>query len=131
MLPSRSRLESWNPDSLSFTGPAVKTAGESVEQAVDRINNNIKIMPETKAWSGDAHDAASDMFDRAHKTTTAFGDYTTAIGNALNEGASTIGAARTALLDKADEVDSGPLNITDGSVALIDPGLKQQNRSPS
>lgn len=124
MLPSRSRLESWNPDSLSFTGPAVKTAGESVEQAVDRINHNIKIMPETKAWSGVAHDAASDMFDRAQKTTTEFSNYTTAIGSALNEGASIIGAARRALLDKADEVDSGPLNVTDGWVVLIDPGTQ-------
>ncbi|HJT95487.1 MAG TPA: hypothetical protein VJ777_26710 [Mycobacterium sp.] len=120
MLPSRSRLEGWNPDSLTFTGPAVKTAGESVERAVDTINSNIKIMPETKAWSGEAHEAASGMFDRAHKTTTAFSDYTTAIGNALNEGAGTIGAARKALLDKADEIDGGPLSVSDMWVVLID-----------
>lgn len=122
MLPSRSRLEGWNPDSLTFTGPAVKTAGESVERAVDTINSNIKIMPETKAWSGEAHEAASGMFDRVHKTTTAFSDYTTAIGNALNEGAGTIGAARKALLDKADEIDGGPLSVSDAWVVLIDPG---------
>ena len=73
---------------------------------------------------GVAHDAASDMFDRAHKTTTAFSDYTTAIGNALNEGASTIGAARRALLDKADEIDGGPLNVSEGWVVLIDPGAQ-------
>ena len=122
MLPSRSRLEGWNPDSLTFTGPAVMAGGESVERAVDTINNNLKIMPETKAWAGPAHDAAIGMFDRAHKTTTAFHDYTNAIGNALNEGASTIGAARKALLDKADEIDHGPLNVSEGWVVLIDPG---------
>ncbi|HET6735448.1 WXG100 family type VII secretion target [Mycobacterium sp.] len=122
MLPSRSRLEGWNPDSLAYTGPAVKTAGESVERAVDTINSNIKIMPETKAWSGEGHEAASGMFDRAHKTTTAFSDYTAAIGNVLSEGASTIGAARKALLDKADQVDAGPLNVSEGWVVLIDSG---------
>jgi hypothetical protein len=128
VLPSRSRLESWNPDSLSFTGPAVKTAGESVEQAVDRVNSNIKIMPETKSWSGEAHDAASDMFDRGHKQTQSFAGYTSAIGKALSEGASTIGGARRALLDKADEVDSGPLNVSEGWVVLIDPGAHTEEQ---
>ena len=122
MLPSRSRLEGWNPDSLTFAGPAVKAAGESVEQALGRISNNLKSMPETKTWAGPAHDAATGMFDRAHETTSAFSDYTTAIGNALNEGASTIGATRKALLDKADEIDRGPLNVSEGWVVLIDPG---------
>jgi hypothetical protein len=103
-------------------GPAVTTAGETVEQAVDRINNNLKIMPETKAWSGHARDAASEMFDRAHNTTAAFSDYTAVIGHAFNEGASIIGAARKALLDKANEVDRGPLNVSEGWVVLIDPG---------
>jgi hypothetical protein len=121
VLPSRSRLEGWNPDSLTFTGPTVKTAGQHVEQAVDTVNNNLKVMPETKAWDGDAHDAASEMFDRAHKTTSAFSDYTTAIGNALNEGAGWIGDTRTALLNKADEVDRGELHVSDSWVVLIDP----------
>jgi uncharacterized protein YukE len=121
VLPSRSRLESWNPDSLTFSGPAVKAAGESVEQAVDRINNNIKIMPETKAWSGEAHDAASDMFDRAHKQTQSFSDYTSAIGKALSEAASEIARTRKALLDKADEIDRGELSVSDAWVVLIDP----------
>jgi uncharacterized protein YukE len=122
VLPSRSRLEGWNPDSLTFTGPAVNAGGEAVEQAVDRINNQLKIMPETKAWAGPAHDAATGMFDRAHTATTAFSNYTTAIGNALDEGASAIGAARKALLDKADQIDHGPLNVSEGWVVLIDPG---------
>lgn len=122
MLPSRSRLESWNPDSLSHTGPAVTSAGDSVESAVDRISQQVKTMPETKAWDGPAHDAASTMFDRAHKSAEVFGNYATAVGNALAEGASVIGAARTALLNKADEIDRGPLNVSEGWVVLIDPG---------
>ncbi|MBJ7339780.1 hypothetical protein [Mycolicibacterium sp.] len=122
MLPSRSRLEGWKPDSLSYTGPAVTSAGDSVAQAVDRINEQIKIMPETKAWQGSAHGAAAGMFDRAHRSATAFGDYTTAIGRALDEGAAAIGAARKALLDRADEIDRGPLNVSEGWVVLIDPG---------
>ena len=39
-------------------------------------------MPETKAWAGQAHDAAVEMFDRAHKQTMSFSDYTAAIGKA-------------------------------------------------
>ncbi|WP_156425468.1 MULTISPECIES: hypothetical protein [unclassified Mycobacterium] len=93
-----------------------------MEQAVDRISNNLKIMPETKAWSGEAHDAASGMFDRAHQTAAEFSDYTTAIAGALREGATTIGAARKALLDKADDIDRGPLSVSEGWVVLIDPG---------
>jgi len=128
VFPSRSRLEGWNPDSLTFTGPGVRAGGEAVEQAVDRINNNLKVMPETKAWAGPAHDAATAMFDRAHQTTTRFSDCTSAIANALNEGASVIGAARKALLDKADEIDSGPLNVSEGWVVLIDPGSQTQEQ---
>ncbi|OBB72179.1 hypothetical protein A5759_19590 [Mycobacterium sp. 852014-52144_SCH5372336] len=124
MLPSRTRLEGWNPDSLNFTGPPVTTAGESVERAVDRINNNLKRMPETKAWSGQAHDAASAMFGRARQTASEFSRYTTVIGNALGESAGTIGAARKALLDKADEIDRGPLSVLEGWVVLIDPGAQ-------
>ncbi|MEW5809545.1 MAG: WXG100 family type VII secretion target [Actinomycetota bacterium] len=122
MLPSRSRLESWNPDALRFTGPAVRSAGESVEEAVDRVKANLAVMPETKAWQGPAHDAASEMFDRAHRSSAQFSDYTGAIAKALEAGADRIGAARKALLDKADEVDRGPLNVTEGWVVLIDPG---------
>jgi len=128
VLPSRSRLEDWNPDSLTFTGPAVKTAGDTVEQSVGRISRNLRIMPETKAWSGPAHDAAIQMFNRAHMATTAFNDYTTAIADALSEGARRIGVARKALLDKADEIDRGPLNVSEGWVVLIDPGSQTADR---
>jgi uncharacterized protein YukE len=121
VLPSRSRLEGWNPDSLTSAAAGISSGGESVAQAVDTINNNIKIMPETKAWDGSAHDAATGMFDRAHKTTTAFSDYTTAIGNALSEGAGWIGNTRMALLNKADEIDSGELHVSDHWVVLIKP----------
>jgi hypothetical protein len=93
-----------------------------VEQAVDRINGQVKVMPEARAWDGPAQDAASGMFDRAHTSAAAFRDHTTSIGTALNDGASVIGAARKALLDKADEIDRGSLSVSDGWVVLIDPG---------
>ena len=120
MLPSRSRLERWNPDSLTFTGQAIKDAGAAVENAVRGINDNIKIMPETKAWSGDAHTAATSMFDRAEKQTKALTDYTTAVGDAFAGGASTIGGARTALLNKTDEIDTNcRLHVSEQWVVLI------------
>ncbi|NVN50301.1 hypothetical protein HLY00_1468 [Mycolicibacterium hippocampi] len=121
MLPSRSRLTSWNPDTLSSTGPAVTSAGKTVERSVDGINANLEAMDETRSWEGPAHTAASKMFNRGHTHATEFGDYTAAIGKALCDGATSLGATRTALLNKADEIDSGELQVTDQWVVLIKP----------
>lgn len=123
MLPTRSRLERWNPDSLTFTGQAVKDAGAAVDNAVTTMSTNINTMPDTKAWSGPAHAAATGMFDRASKQTNDFTAYTNAVGDVLASGAGTIGDARTALLNKADEIDmSGQLYVSDQWVVLITGG---------
>ncbi|MGV0644393.1 hypothetical protein ABQE44_13430 [Mycolicibacterium sp. XJ2546] len=121
MLPSRTRLEGWKPDSLSFTGPAVESAGANVAQAVTRIHNSLDVMPETKVWSGQAHDAAAEMLERARHHADRFSEYTTAIGYALKEGASWIVDTRSALLNKADEIDQGRLHVSDNWVVLIKP----------
>lgn len=119
-MPSRSRLESWNPDSLTFTGKTIQDRGRGVADAVTTLSANIATMPDTKAWSGDAHDAATQMFGRADTSTQSFMAYTTALGNALSEGAGAIGGARTALLDKADQIDmTGQLYVSDQWVVLI------------
>lgn len=120
MLPSRPRLERWNPDSLAHTGQGVTDGGKAVDHAVATINANVKTMPETKAWSGDAHSAATSMFGRAEDRTGAFADYTSALGAAMQQGAHRVGAARSALLDKADEIDlTGQLYVSDQWVILI------------
>jgi len=119
MLPSRPRLERWTPDSLTTTGPAVTTGGKGVDEAVKKLAANIRSIP---SWSGQAHDAASEMFDRAQKRSASLADYTAAIGNALSDGASAVGSARKALLDKADEIDRGELHVSDTWVVLIKPG---------
>jgi hypothetical protein len=116
-------LERWNPDSLTFAGKSVTDGGVAVDGAVTKIGAQIKTMPETKAWSGDAHTAATGMFVRAGDQTEAFSGYTTAIGVALSEGAGTIGGARTALLNKADQIDmSGQLHVSDQWVVLVTGG---------
>ncbi|WP_081279563.1 hypothetical protein [Mycolicibacterium fortuitum] len=123
MLPSRPRLEGWNPDSLTPAGQAIKSSGTAVGEAVSRINSNLKTMPETKGWSGDAHNAATAMFDRAKVQTDDFSKYTTAVGDALSGAAGPIGSARTALLNKADEIDSsGQLHVSGQWVVLIHGG---------
>ncbi|WP_260755649.1 hypothetical protein [Mycobacterium sp. SMC-8] len=120
MLPSRSRLERWNPDTLTFAGRSITDTGTAIEDAVTAVGTNIATMPDTRAWSGDAHTAAASMFERAAKQTSAFSAYTTAVGQALTHGAGTIGAARTSLLDKADHLDmSGELHVSDQWVVLI------------
>lgn len=122
MLPSRPRLERWTPDSLTSTGGGVLTTGQEVHQSAENLSRAIADMAEAHAWSGQAHDAASGMFDRTSEQTSFFADYTAAIGKALADGAHLIGSARKALLDKADDVDAGPLLISDSWVVLIDPG---------
>lgn len=121
MLPSRPRLEGWNPISLASSAAGISAGGDRVEQAVERISRNIATMPETRAWSGQAHDAAAEMFDRAHTETTRFSEYTDAIARAFIEGAGWIGDTRTALLNKADEIDRGELAVSDQWVVLIKP----------
>ncbi|MBX5489295.1 MAG: hypothetical protein IRZ17_22175, partial [Mycolicibacterium hassiacum] len=64
-------------------------------------------MPETKAWSGEAHNAATAMFQRAEARTGEFSRYASAVAAALTEGATAIGSARTALLNKVDSIESG------------------------
>lgn len=93
-----------------------------------RINANLQTMPETRSWAGPAHDAATGMFDRAHRSTESLRDHLTALGTVLSDGANTIGAARNALLRKADEIDAGPLNVSEGWVVLIDPGAQSADR---
>ncbi|MGB3353364.1 MAG: hypothetical protein WBB00_11370 [Mycobacterium sp.] len=120
MLPSRSRLQRWNPDSLTFTGQTVEDSGRAVAEAVTMLSTNIDTMPETRAWSGDAHTAATKMFGRAADAASALAAYTKAVGAAYRDGAGTIGEARTALLNKADEIDmTGQLHVSDQWVVLI------------
>lgn len=120
MLRSRPRLERWNPNSLTPAGEAIKNAGAAVGEAVSRINRNLTTMPETKTWSGDAHTAATAMFDRAKAATDDFSKYTTAVGDALGDAAGPIGDARTALLTKADEIDAtAQLRVSDQWVVLV------------
>ncbi|MGP4058328.1 hypothetical protein ACTWP6_26480 [Mycobacterium sp. 4D054] len=126
MLPSRSTLQSWDPDALSASGGAVDSSGTSVGAAVSGIDDAVNRLPEVKGWSGDAHDAATGMFGRADIKAQQFTDYAKAVAAALKNGANTIGGARAALLAKADQVDAGPLNVTDQWVVLIDPMMTSE-----
>lgn len=127
MLPTRSRLRGWNPESLEPAAAAIRSAGATVYQAVRNLDDQVDRMPQAQAWEGAAHNAAADMFRRATDRSSAFKNYAEAVAAALSDGASTIGRARAAALAKADEIDSGPLNVTDQWVVLIDPaGMSAQ-----
>lgn len=121
MLPSRSCLERWAPDSLMTSSASIRSRGSAIDAAVDQLNYRIKSLPDTRDWSGQAHDAASEMFERANNQTTRFAEYTDAIASAFADGAGSIGQARKALLDKADEIDRGELQVSDSWVVLIKP----------
>lgn len=126
VLPSRSTLQKWNPDSLTTSSGTVQSAGQTVGDGVSNIDDAINRMPETRGWSGQAHDAAVGMFGRADAKAQQFSGSTDAVASAFSNGATAIGAARSALLAKADAVDSGPLNVTDQWVVLIDPVMTSQ-----
>lgn len=121
MLPSRPTLRGWNPESLSTSAAAISSGAETVAGAVTGVDTALQQMPETKAWAGKSHEAASAMFGRAERDATRFSEYAKAVASALSNGSGTIGTARTALLNKADQVDQGPLNVNDQWVVLVDP----------
>jgi uncharacterized protein YukE len=121
MLPSRPTLRGWNPDALATSADAVGAAADSVAGAVKGIDSACGRMPETRAWEGRSHEAASAMFGRANRDATKLSEYAHAVASALRTGSSAIGGARSALLSKADQVDADPLSVSDQWVVLIDP----------
>lgn len=121
MLPSRPTLRGWNPDSLATSAAGIASAAASVSNAVKGIDDACQRMPETRAWSGRSHDAAVAMFGRADRNASRLFDYANGVASAFRRGSETIGTARITLLNKADQVDAGPLNVTDQWVMLIDP----------
>jgi hypothetical protein len=127
MLPTRSQLERWNPDSLSMTGAAVITAAESVYGAVSDLKRGCVRLGEERAWKGDAHDAATGMFGRATEQTSHFRDAGTGVGEAQKNGGSSISDARFWLVKAADVIDEGKLFVADQWVVLIKPARMTAN----
>ncbi|KUI05967.1 hypothetical protein AU188_02440 [Mycobacterium sp. IS-3022] len=131
MLPSRSRLQGWNPDSLRPAAAALCDAGLAVYTTARNLDDGCDRMPEARAWDGPAHKAATEMFRRATDTTSEFSHYTEGVAAALSKGAGTIGAARTTLLNHADEVDRGELSVNDMWVVLIKPARVSAEKAAS
>ena len=131
MLPSRSRLQSWNPDALGSAASALSDAGLAVYDAVRDLDDGCDRMPEALAWDGPAHEAAAGMFRRATDASSTFSHYTEGVAAALAKGAVTISSARTALLNHADEVDRGELSVTDMWVVLIKPARVSKEKAAS
>jgi hypothetical protein len=121
VLPSRSHLQGWNPESLSPAASALSDAGRSLYTAARNLDDGCDRMPEARAWDGPAHKAATAMFRRATDTSSRFSHYTEGVARALSKGVGSIGGARTALLNHADEVDRGELSVSDMWVVLIKP----------
>jgi hypothetical protein len=114
-------LSSWNPDSLAPAAKTIGDAGDSIFNGVRQLDDGISRLPETRGWSGKAHEAANDMFGRAVKRSSNFLTYTQAVAKALSDGGARIGGARTDLLREADAIDKGELRVNDQWVVLIKP----------
>ena len=121
MLPSRPTLVSWNPDSLAPAATLIGDAGDSIFNEVRQLDDGISRLPETRGWSGKAHEAANDMFGRAVTKSSAFLDYTQAVAKALSNGGARISAARSDLLREAAAIDKTELSVNDQWVVLIRP----------
>lgn len=121
MLPSRSQLQGWNPDSLTGASSAVRAGGQSVYIAVRDLEDDCHRLPEVRTWSGKSHDAAEAMFGRATQSASQFSHYTDGVAAALEKGATAIGGARHGLLQESDDIDAGELQVTDQWVVLIKP----------
>lgn len=98
----------------------IRTKAQAVADAVTGIDAECGRMPATKDWSGQSHDAAKAMFARAERDANRISGYAADVAAALSSGAETLGASRRSLLDIADEIDAGPLNVTDQWVVLVD-----------
>jgi hypothetical protein len=70
------------------------------------------------------------MFGRADREAAQVRKYAQGVSLALKVGIGTIGSWRTALLAKADEVDAGPLHVTDTWVVLIDEQIMTGSKPP-
>ncbi|KXW70040.1 hypothetical protein MPHL43072_20910 [Mycolicibacterium phlei DSM 43072] len=121
MLPSRSTLRAWNPDALAAAAAEVRAQAQAVVDSVTGIADACERMPEARAWSGQAHDAAVAMFDRGRVEASKLFDYADTVASSLCRGADTIGQARKNLLAEADSLDGGPLYVTDDWVVRIVP----------
>lgn len=131
MLPSRSQLQSWNPDAAEHGSSALSDAGLAVYSAVRNLDDGCDRMSEVRAWVGPAHAAAAAMFHRATDASSTFSHYTEGVAAALSKGAVAISAARTALLNHADEVDRGELCVNDMWVVLIKPARVSAEKAAS
>jgi hypothetical protein len=121
VLPTRSRLTSWNPDSLTAGAASIDDVGRSILSAVWRLDDGCDRMDEMRTWRGTAHSAATEMFKRAVNRASQYQDYTAAVATALRNGGARIGTARTELLREADAIDRTELSVSDNWVVLIRP----------
>lgn len=79
--------------------------------AVRDLDDGVDRMPAADAWSGASHKAAAAMFTRATDKASTFKHYAEAVAQALSDGAGTIGTARTAPVNHADEVEESVENL--------------------
>jgi uncharacterized protein YukE len=121
VLPSRPRLQGWDPGSLTTSASTISTSAEAISNAVNGVGSTIEHMPEAGAWEGKSHSAATAMFGRANRETLKFSEYANDVATALRNGSGPLGNARTALLNKANQIDQGELYVADNWVVLIKP----------
>lgn len=114
MIPTRSRLETWRPETLAHSAPAITAGGDAIEQGSSESRTFCAALPVDKGWTGVAHDAAQGAFDRGFKAAAHVSDVCSAVASALTTAFHAVSRAKTDLLDAAHGVEStGKFTVDD------------------
>ncbi|MBC7301572.1 MAG: hypothetical protein H5T78_11510 [Nocardia sp.] len=121
MIPSRPRLASWNLGNLLETKKNVWQSGQDVEMAVHMLRADCNNLPDLRAWSGASHDAAAAMLARTAQQAAFFGDVADSTMAVIDTYYNSMASARGRIDTLVSTIDSGPLNVSEKWVVLLDP----------
>ncbi|CAM2786169.1 hypothetical protein RHDE110596_01200 [Prescottella defluvii] len=121
MIPSRTRLSSWNFDALVPGQRTLRERGVRVEDAAVSIEGRCNDLPEIRAWDGVAQAAAADAFGRAKRKAADVHDLASALADAMEQGFHALTAAKSSLLNRVAELEAGPFEVSDRWVVTLKP----------
>lgn len=128
MIPLKSVYESWDIAGLMGESRTVAAAGDDLERAIYDLRADVSTMPETRAWEGEGHNAADEMFGRADSHARFFDSIANGssqngshvgVAGVLSQAFHTLSSVKERLDSAVKMIELGPLNISDQWVVLI------------
>lgn len=121
MIPTRTRLNSWNLGTLLDNKKTLWQAGQDIEMAVHSLRSDCDSLPELRAWSGESHDAAVSMLARTARHAAFFGDIADDATGILDSYYHWLVSVRDRINTLAASIEGGPLYVSDQWIVLLDP----------